>query len=53
MILNTSPASGYTEELLNMVIDGPEGEAVWGTYQPDTENGEEAEEDEMEAEMLG
>ncbi|KAL1691478.1 hypothetical protein GGG16DRAFT_124799 [Schizophyllum commune] len=44
---------GYTEELLNMVIDGPEGEAVWGTYQPDTENGEEAEEDEMEAEMLG
>ncbi|KAL1670030.1 hypothetical protein GGF50DRAFT_43036 [Schizophyllum commune] len=44
---------GYTEELLNMVIDGPEGEAVWGTYQPDPENSEEAEEDEMEAEMLG
>lgn len=36
-----------------MVIDGPEGEAVWGTYQPDAENSEEAEEDEMEAEMLG
>ncbi|KAL1743506.1 hypothetical protein HDZ31DRAFT_40785 [Schizophyllum fasciatum] len=45
---------GYAEELLNMVIDGPEGEAVWGTYQMDAENSSEAEEeDEMEAEMLG
>ncbi|TRM69333.1 hypothetical protein BD626DRAFT_473695 [Schizophyllum amplum] len=44
---------GYAEELLHMVIDGPEGEAVWGTYQMDTENSSEAGEDEMEAEMLG
>jgi len=43
-------------DLLDLVVDGPEGDSIWAAYQVDTENNsdtdEEMEEEDMEA-ILG
>jgi len=42
-----------SKDILESVIDGPEIDNVWEAFQPDTEEGDIADEGEMEAQLIG
>lgn len=53
-ILNVR-ADPFTEparELLDLVVDGPEGDSIWAAYQMEPENESETDEEEREARLM-
>lgn len=40
-------------ELLDLVVDGPEGDSVWAAYQTEPDQDSLTDEDEMEARLIG
>lgn len=40
-------------ELLDLVVDGPEGDSVWAAYQAEADQDSLTDEDEMEARLIG
>jgi len=45
--------SEMARDLLDLVVDGPEGDSVWAAYQADPDNASDTDEEEMEAKLLG
>ena len=41
-----------TRDLLDLVVEGPEGDSVYAAYQDDAEEGSITDDEEMEARML-
>jgi hypothetical protein len=41
------------QDLLELVVDGPEGDSIWAAYTVDTGNNSETDEEDMEAKLLG
>jgi hypothetical protein len=41
------------QDLLDLVVDGPEGDSIWAAYQTDTANDSDTDEEDMEARLLG
>lgn len=41
------------KDLLEHVVDGPEGDAIWEVYQGNFDNAVETDEGDMEAQLLG
>jgi hypothetical protein len=39
-------------DLLDLVVEGPEGDSVYGAYQSDTDEGSVTDDEEMEARLL-
>lgn len=60
-LLFTSPLSPYrltlgkemARDLLDLVVDGPEGDSVWAAYQVDPDYDSDTDEEDMEANLLG
>jgi hypothetical protein len=40
-------------DLLDLVVEGPEGDNVWAAYQGEPDPGNDTDEEEMEAKLLG
>lgn len=41
------------QDLLDLVVDGPEGDSIWAAYQVDTGSNSDTDEEDMEAKLLG
>lgn len=41
------------QDLLDFVVDGPEGESIWTAYQADPGENSDTDEEDMEAKLLG
>jgi hypothetical protein len=40
-------------DLLDLVVEGPDGEGIWAAYQGEPEQGNDTDDEEMEAKLLG
>jgi hypothetical protein len=40
-------------DILDLVVDGPDADRIWQTYQTETEAANETDEEEMEMKLLG
>lgn len=53
MIANNLDTVDMAKDLLEHVVDGPEGDAIWEVYQGNFDNASETDEGDMEAQLLG
>ncbi|KAJ6587023.1 hypothetical protein DFH09DRAFT_1142331 [Mycena vulgaris] len=51
--LELEATSEMAQDLLDLVVDGPEGDSIWAAYTVDTGNNSDTDEEDMEAKLLG
>ncbi|KAJ7497395.1 hypothetical protein FB451DRAFT_230530 [Mycena latifolia] len=51
--LELEAMSEIAQDLLDLVVDGPEGDSIWAAYTDDPGNNSDTDEEDMEAKLLG